>query len=105
MVDPFDEKYLAIESPAMENGSGAEATPVNGVKFGHCPAMMIAEVGFLGVVVIEVGGGSTDVSYLGRDVSVDGLVLDLQRYIGSWREGNKLHRSERELGGGVGEFV
>ena len=44
-------------------------------------------------------------SYLGRNFACDGLALNLQGYFGFWEEGNEFHRSEWELGGGVGQFV
>jgi len=85
--------------------SRAEAVPVNGVKFGHGPAMTVAEVGFLIVFVVEFDRGSADMAYLGRNFACDGVALNLQGYFGSWKEGNQFHRSEWELDVGFGQFV
>ena len=85
--------------------SRAEAAPVDGVKFGHGPAMTVAEVGLLIVFVVEFDRGSADMSDLGGNFACDGLALNLQGYFGYWKEGNEFHRSERELGVGVGQVV
>ncbi len=55
--------------------------------------------------VVEFDRRSTDMLYLGRHFAFDGLALNLQGYFGSWKEGNEFHRSEWDLGGGVGQFV
>ena len=85
--------------------SRAEAAPVDGVKFGHGPAMTVAKIGFLIVFVVEFDRGAADVAYLGRNFACDGLFLNLQGYFGSWKEGHEFHRSEWELGVWVGQFI
>ena len=85
--------------------SRTEAAPVNRVKFGHGPAMAVAEVGFLIVVVVEFDRGSADMAYLGRNLACDGLALNLQGYFGSWKERNDFHWRKWELGVWISQFV
>ena len=85
--------------------SRAEAVPVNGVKFGHGPAMTVAEVGFLIVFVVEFDRGSADMSYLGRNFACDGLTLNLQGYFGGWKERDKFHWRQWVLSVWISQFA
>ncbi len=86
--------------------SSAEAAPVDGVEFGHGPAMTVAEVGLFIVFVVEFDRGSADMSDLGRDFACDGLALNLQGYyFGRWKERNQFHWRKWKLSVWIGQFV
>ena len=82
MVCPFEEEHLRVEAPAVDRR--AEAVPVNRVKFGPGPAMLVAKVFNLIGFVIEWKSGPTDVANSGWYFSVDGLSLNLQGYLRGW---------------------